>query len=50
MKKKMCLYPLEQIKQDRFVDKKTPGYQSKILENIDKEDESKISNNVFIII
>jgi hypothetical protein len=25
---------LFQIKQDRFEDKKTPGYQSKLLENI----------------
>jgi len=29
----------QKIKQDRLVDKKTPGYQSKILENIHNIDE-----------
>ncbi|CAF0727263.1 unnamed protein product [Brachionus calyciflorus] len=30
----------KQIKQDRFEDKKTPGYQSRLLENITYEDEN----------
>ena len=36
----------KQIKQDRFVDKKTPGYQSRILEHIPAGDEQNANTEV----